>query len=143
VRFIERVEQRTGVTPVVYLENSDGLKARLAAANPAQKRVMRRAPYWIALYGPHGTERRLFSSRPLTPDGLTKDYDVWGSWDLWQYGGVIWQGGRSNPKHYNTGSWRSPRYFGNMAHPLERNVFKGSEEGLRSWWDRHGWAWWE
>jgi len=143
VRFIERVEQRTGVTPVVYLENSDPLKGRLAAASAAQKRVMRRAPYWIALYGPHGTERRMFSNRPLTPDGLTEQYDVWGSWDLWQYGGVIWQGGRSNPKHYNTGSWRSPKYFGNMAHPLERNVFKGSEGQLQAWWERHGWAWWE
>jgi hypothetical protein len=105
--------------------------------------VIRRAPYWIALYGPHGTGRRIFSDRPLTPDGLTKQYDVWGSWDLWQYGGVVWQGGRSNPKHYNTGRWRSPKYFGNMAHPLERNVFKGSEAQLRGWWERHGWAWWE
>ena len=143
VGFIRQVEKRTGVTPVVYLENSDGLKNRLAAASPAHKEVMRRAPYWIALYGPHGTERRMFSDQPLTPDGLMQQYGVWRSWDLWQFGGVVWQNGRSTPKHYDTGRWHSPRYFGTMAHPLERNVFRGGARELQSWWDRHGWAWWE
>jgi GH25 family lysozyme M1 (1,4-beta-N-acetylmuramidase) len=141
VDFIQRVEQRTGVTPVVYLENSRALRDALNAATPAQKRVMRRAPYWLALYSPKGTERSM-GSEDLTPDELTRQYGVWSDWAMWQYGGVIWQGGRSAPKHYNTSHWRSPRYFGNMAHPMERNVFRGDEGALNTFWDRHGLAWW-
>lgn len=142
VKFIRRVEQRTGVTPVTYLENSDRLRASLSNAAPAQKSVIRRSPYWIALYSPAGTERTIFSSRPLTPDGLMEKYGIWDEWAMWQYGGVIWQNGRSAPKHYNTGQWSSPRYFGDMAHPMERNVFKGDQGDLQAFWNRHGWAWW-
>ena len=141
VKFIQRIEQRTGVTPVTYLENSAKLRASLSAASPAQKSVIRRSPYWIALYGPTGTERSMGGGN-LTPDGLMEQYGIWNEWAMWQYGGVIWRGGRSHAKHYNTGSWRSPRYFGNMAHPMERNVFKGDVGDLQSFWDRHGWAWW-
>lgn len=141
VRFIERVERLCGVTPVVYLENSAGLRTSLSNATAAQKKVIRRAPYWIALYGPTGTERSM-GSGDLTPDGLMEQYDIWSDWVMWQYGGVLWQNGRSNAKHYSTSSWRSPRYFGNMAHPMERNVFKGSEADLNAFWKRHGLAWW-
>jgi GH25 family lysozyme M1 (1,4-beta-N-acetylmuramidase) len=142
VRFIERIEQRTGVLPLVYLENSDALRASLRNATPSQKRRIRRAPYWIALYGPGGTERSMSTAGPLTPDGLMEQYGIWDQWAMWQYGGVVWSGGRSNPKHYNTSSWRSPRYFGNMAHPMERNVFRGSPGNLRAFWSRHGYQWW-
>lgn len=141
VRFIERVEKLCGVTPVVYLENSAGLRSQLSNATRAQKQVIRRAPYWIALYGPTGTERSM-GSGDLTPDGLMKQYDIWDDWVMWQYGGVLWQNGRSNAKHYNTSSWRSPRYFGNLSQPMERNVFKGSQSELNAFWDRHGLAWW-
>jgi GH25 family lysozyme M1 (1,4-beta-N-acetylmuramidase) len=141
VKFIRRVEQRTGVTPVTYLENSAKLRASLSRATPAQKSVIRRSPYWIALYSPMGTERSMGNNN-LTPDGLMHQYGIWDRWVMWQYGGVIWQNGRSTPKHYNTPAWSSPRYFGNMAHPMERNVFKGSEADLQAFWDRHSWAWW-
>lgn len=141
VRFIQRVEQRTGVTPVTYLENSARLRASLSAASPAQKSVIRRSPYWIALYGPSGTERSMGSGH-LTPDGLMEQYGIWDEWVMWQYGGVIWQNGRSNAKHYDTSAWRSPRYFGSLAHPMERNVYRGSNGDLQSFWNRHGWAWW-
>jgi GH25 family lysozyme M1 (1,4-beta-N-acetylmuramidase) len=140
VRFIQRVEQRTGITPVVYLENSAGLRARLSQASHGQKQIIRRAPYWIALYGPGGTERSMGGD--LTPDGLMEQYGIWSDWAMWQYGGVIWSGGRSNAKHYNTRSWRSPKYFGTMAHPMERNVFRGGEGDLADFWNRHGFAWW-
>lgn len=136
VKFITRVHQRTGVYPVTYLENSDGLRTRLRNATPQQKSIIRRSPYWLALYGPGGTERRL-ASGALTPDSLTELYGVWNSWVMWQYGGVTWENGASQAKHYNTSSWRSPRFFGNMAHPTERNVFKGSESDLRNFWMRH------
>ncbi|GAA5484783.1 GH25 family lysozyme [Haloferula sargassicola] len=141
VSFIERVEQRTGVTPVIYLENSDGFRARMRAASPAQKRVIRRAPYWLALYGPGGTERAI-GGGGLTPDSLCEMYGCWSDWKMWQYGGVTWENGGSRAKHYNTSAWRSPRYFGNMAHPMERSVFRGSPEELAEFWNQHGLAWW-
>ena len=136
VKFIERVHRRTGVYPVTYLENSDGLRSRLRNASANQKNIIRRTPYWLALYGPGGTERTI-AGGALTPDSLTELYGIWGGWTMWQYGGVVWENGASRAKHYDTGSWRSPRFFGNMAHPMERNVFKGSGKELRAFWDRH------
>lgn len=136
VKFIQRVHQRTGVVPVTYLENSDGLRSRLRNASPEQKAVIRRSPYWLALYGPGGTERTI-AGGALTPDSLCELYGIWGGWTMWQYGGVVWENGGSRAKHYDTGSWRSPRFFGNMAHPMERSVFKGSDGDLRAFWDRH------
>ena len=137
VKFIARVYQRTGVYPVTYLENSDGLRERMRNASPQQKSVIRRSPYWLALYGPGGTERTMSGSGALTPDSLSELYGTWGGWTMWQYGGVVWENGASRSKHYDTGAWRSPRYFGNMAHPMERSVFKGSDSELQAFWERH------
>lgn len=136
VSFILRVHQRTGIFPVTYLENSDGLRARLSQATEQQKTVIRRTPYWIALYGPGGTER-VMSNDELTPDDLCKSYGIWKGWSMWQYGGVIWQNGRSQAKHYDTRSWRSPRFFGNLSQPTERNVFRGDKKSLLEFWQRH------
>ena len=136
VKFIERVHQRTGIYPVTYLENSPGLRSRLSNATHAQKAVIRRTPYWLALYGPGGTERAM-AGGDLTPDGLCRQYGIWGGWTMWQYGGVVWENGGSRAKHYNTGSWSSPRFFGSIAHPMERNVFRGGLEGLQAFWARH------
>jgi GH25 family lysozyme M1 (1,4-beta-N-acetylmuramidase) len=136
VSFIQRVHQLTGIYPVTYLENSDGLRSRLSNASAQQKSIIRRTPYWIALYGPGGTERQL-AGGVLTPDSLTKMYGIWNSWVMWQYGGVVWENGGSRAKHYDSGSWRSPRFFGNMAHPTERNVFRGSNASLQAFWQRH------
>ncbi len=68
VKFMTRVHDRTGVYPVTYLENSDGLRARLRNASQDQKRIIRRSPYWLALYGPGGTERTMSRAGALTPD---------------------------------------------------------------------------
>lgn len=137
VKFILRVHQLTGIYPVTYLENSDGLRARMRAASPQQKSIIRRSPYWLALYGPGGTERTMSRAGALTPDSLTELYGVWNSWAMWQYGGVVWGNGASRSKHYSTSSWRSPRFFGNLSMPMERNVFKGDNGGLRAFWNRH------
>jgi GH25 family lysozyme M1 (1,4-beta-N-acetylmuramidase) len=137
VKFISRVHERTGVYPVTYLENSDGLRTRLRNASPEQKAVIRRSPYWLALYGPGGTERTMSGAGPLTPDSLCELYGIWGGWSMWQYGGVVWENGGSRAKHYDTSSWRSPRFFGSIASPMERNVFKGSDSDLRAFWERH------
>ena len=71
-------------------------------------------------------------------EGLTWQYNVWDDWTLWQYGGVDWQHGRSQPKVYSNGRYHFPTYFGNLDRPVERNVFKGSHASLVSLWQRHG-----
>jgi GH25 family lysozyme M1 (1,4-beta-N-acetylmuramidase) len=131
VRFIDRIEQLTGVLPVIYLENSGGLRATLSNATPAEKRRIRQCPYWIALYN-HTNGFR-------TPTDLMKAYGIWDEWAMWQYGGVEWGGGRSNSKHYNHGPWRAPQYFGTMDRPLEHNAFNGSVDDLRAFWAKHSW----
>jgi hypothetical protein len=130
VKFINRIEQRTGKLPVIYLENSDAMRSTLSNASGAEKRRIRQCPYWIALYG-HGNGFR-------TPKDLMQAYDVWGDWALWQYAGVEWSR-RSVSKHYHHGPWKSPEYFGTMDRPLEHNAFNGSVDDLRGFWARHSW----
>lgn len=130
VAFINRVHQLTGVYPVIYLENSDRLRASLSNASSEQKRVMRNSPYWIALYS--------HSSGFRTPKDLMKAYDVWDDWAMWQYAGVEWHG-RSVSKHYHHGPWKSPEFFGSMDRPLEHNAFNGDVGDLREFWVEHSW----
>ena len=131
VRFIDRIESRTGVKPVIYLENSDRLRNTLSNASSSEKRRIRQCPYWIALYNPSGPFR--------TPKDLMEAYNVWDEWAIWQYAGVEWER-RSVSKHYNAGPWRSPQYFGTMDRPLEHNAFNGDEGDLESFWEKHSWA---
>jgi len=136
-RFMDRGEQRTGVVPVAYLENSQHLKLLLGGASARDKAKIRRAPYWLALY-PHESGAGPVFPAPGDPDGLVGQYNLWSDWTLWQYGGVAWEGGRSRPKVYSHGRYRFHPYFGNLDRPIERNVFKGSEAALQSFWQRHG-----
>lgn len=137
LRFMDRVEARTGVVPVAYLENSAHLKILLGNADEATKAKLRRMPYWLALYAHDSGAGPQFPA-PGHPKGLVDQYRVWSDWTLWQYGGVDWEGGRSRPKVYNHGPWRFSPYFGNMDRPLERNVFHGSQAELHAFWQRHG-----
>lgn len=137
LRFMERVESRTGVVPVAYLENSTQLKQTLSNADAASKAALRRMPYWLALYA-HDSGAGPVYPAPGNPSGLVNQYGVWSNWTMWQYGGVDWQGGRSRPKVYNHGSYRFSPYFGNLDRPTERNVFNGSQTGLQSFWQQHG-----
>lgn len=129
LRFMGRVESRTGVVPVAYLENSAHLKALLSNADAAAKAKIRRMPYWLALYS---------NTYAADPRGLLSQYGVWSEWAMWQYGGVEWSGGRSRPRVFNHGPHRFPLYFGNMDRPLERNVFNGSLGSMQAFWQRHG-----
>lgn len=133
VAFIDRIEQRTGVLPVIYLENSSQLRHALSTASPAQKRRIRQCPYWLALYA-HDTGFR-------TPRHLMKAYGIWNDWAIWQYGGVEWDArrGRSVAKHYHHGPWKSPPFFGTMDRPLEQNAFNGASSDLARFWNRHSW----
>ena len=137
LRFMDRVESRTGVVPVAYLENSTHLKLLLGNADARTKAKLRRMPYWVALYSPTSGAGPDFPA-PGSPDGLVKQYRVWSDWTLWQYGGVDWERGRSRAKVYNHGAHRFPLYFGNLDRPVERNVFNGSLTSMRSFWKRHG-----
>lgn len=137
LRFMGRVESRTGVVPVAYLENSTHLKLLLGSADAATKAKLRRMPYWLALYS-HETGASSQFPAPGSPSGLLKQYRVWSDWMLWQYGGVDWERGRSRPKVYSHGAHRFPLYFGTVDRPLERNVFNGSLAALRTFWQRHG-----
>jgi GH25 family lysozyme M1 (1,4-beta-N-acetylmuramidase) len=129
LRFMDRVESRTGVVPVAYLENSTHLKSLLSSADEAAKAKLRRMPYWLALYS---------NTYVAGPRELLNQYGVWSDWTMWQYGGVDWERGRSQPKVYSNGAYRFSRYFGNIDRPLERNVFNGSQASLQSFWQRHG-----
>lgn len=130
VKFMDRVQARTGVIPVTYLENSPQLKQQTSSADPKTRAALLRAPYWLALYS-HETGAE-------TPEVLVGQYGLWPNWTMWQYGGVEWKNGRSHPKVYSNGSYRNSLYFGDMDRPLERNVFRGSEEDLLAFWHRHG-----
>ncbi len=137
LRFMDRVESRTGIVPVAYLENSTQLKQTLSGADAATKAKLRRMPYWLALYA-HDSGAGPVYPAPGNPRGLLNQYQVWSDWTMWQYGGVDWQGGRSRPKVYNHGTYRNSLYFGNLDRPVERNVFNGSHAALQSFWQRHG-----
>lgn len=135
--FMERIESRTGVVPVAYLENSTHLKQLLGNADAATKAKLRRMPYWVALYS-HDKGGTTEFPPPGSPGGLVSQYNVWPDWTMWQYGGVDWERGRSHPKVYSHGAHRFPLYFGNIDRPLERNVFNGSPAALQAFWQRHG-----
>ncbi|MEZ5327554.1 MAG: GH25 family lysozyme [Verrucomicrobiales bacterium] len=137
IRFMDRVEQRTGVVPVAYLENSQQLKLTLGRASARDKAKIRRSPYWLALYSHESGAGPVFPA-PGDPAGLVRQYNLWSDWTMWQYGGVAWEGGRSRPKVYSHGRYRNSPYFGNLDRPVERNVFRGSEAALQAFWQRHG-----
>lgn len=132
IRFLDRVEHLTGVPPIIYLENSDRMRATLSAATPEQKARLRRHPYWIALY----SHDKGFP----TPADLMAAHGVWKNWAMWQYAGVEWIHGQSRPLVYHHGPWRAPSYFGGMDRPLEHNAFNGDEGELEDFWARHSWV---
>ena len=140
LRFMDRVESRTGVAPVAYLENSGHLKQLLSGADEVTKAKLRRMPYWIALYSHDKGYDPKYPQFPIPghPDVLAKQYNVWPDWAIWQYGGVEWSGGRSQPKVYSHGAHRYPAYFGDLDRPVERNVFNGSRADLQIFWQKHG-----
>ena len=113
IRFINEMERLTGVTPVIYMENSKAMIARMKATPKSQKRQIARAPYWLALYSPYNEAQPHIK----TPKDLLKAYGVWSDWAMWQYGGVFWENGRSAPKNYVGGSWRTPPIFRQSGSP--------------------------
>ena len=68
--FMDRVEARTGVIPVAYLENSPQLKLQTRSADRATRARLARAPYWLALYSHESGAGAIFPA-PGSPEGLT------------------------------------------------------------------------
>lgn len=134
ISFVKRIKSLTGKYPVIYIENGELIRSRLRNASYFQKRILKKCPYWLALYSD------TYPGIP-TPKKLINATDVWKTWALWQYGGVEWERGRSRSKHYSKGSWKTPKYLGDMAKPIERNGFNGSTEELYSFWEKHSWRW--
>ncbi|NNM30048.1 MAG: hypothetical protein HKO57_11035, partial [Akkermansiaceae bacterium] len=137
LQFMDRVEARTGVVPVAYLENSQELKLRTRAADRQTRARLRRAPYWLALYSHESGAGPVFPA-PGNPRGLVQQYALWPDWTMWQYGGVDWERGAARPKVYSHGRYRFPLFFGDLDRPIERNVFRGSPASLAAFWQRHG-----
>jgi GH25 family lysozyme M1 (1,4-beta-N-acetylmuramidase) len=137
LRFMDRVEAKTGIVPVAYLENSQELKLQTRAADRKTRARLLRAPYWLALYSHESGAGPVFPA-PGNPKNLVKQYSLWPNWTLWQYGGVAWENGGSRPKVFSHGSYRFSTYFGNLDRPIERNVFNGSQAQLNAFWQRHG-----
>jgi GH25 family lysozyme M1 (1,4-beta-N-acetylmuramidase) len=137
LRFMDRVEARTGVVPVAYLENSQQLKQQTRAADRATRARLGRAPYWLALYSHESGAGPVFPA-PGSPEGLVGQYRLWSGWTMWQYGGVDWARGASRPKVYQHGRWQFSPWFGNLDRPVERSVFNGSVRQLAGFWQRHG-----
>ena len=134
VAFVQRIKQRTGKYPVVYLENSSTIRRTLNNATHVQKAILRQCPYWLALYSSKNVGLE-------TPQKLANASGVWSDWCMWQYGGVWWQNGRSVPYNYRGGSWRTPKYFGNLDRPIERSGFNGSTAELYTFWNNRAWTW--
>lgn len=134
ITFIKRIKSLTGTYPMIYIENGELIRSRLRSASYGQKQILKRCPYWLALYSHNYKNIR-------TPQQLIKATNVWKKWSLWQYGGVEWERGRSRPKHYSNGSWKTPRYLGDMSKPMERNGFNGSKKELYSFWRTRSWHW--
>ncbi len=130
--FILEIESLTGTTPIIYLENSKGLRDRLPKTPAKYKRIIRRAPYWLALYSDKDIK---------DPGSLVKAYGIWNSWAMWQYGGVFWENGRSDAKVFRNSRWPAPRYFGNIDRPLEHNSFNGTKDEFYRFWNRYSWKW--
>lgn len=134
VRFVTRIKELTGTYPLVYIENGEAIRKELRNATPKQKSILKKCPYWLALYSDN------YPGIP-SPQALIRATGVWDSWAMWQYGGVEWENGRSTPKYYRSGEWKTPKYLGNLSVPLERNGFNGSKEELRTFWNRNAWHW--
>ncbi|MFC5050742.1 GH25 family lysozyme [Rubritalea spongiae] len=134
VGFVDEIYRHTGIHPVVYLENGPQIRNTLNRATYAQRSRLRLCPYWLALYT-NGYNR--FE----TPRKLALASGVWSDWCMWQYSGVFWENGRSKIYNYNGGSWNTPKYFGSIDRPMERNGFNGTTRQLYAFWNKHSWAW--
>ena len=114
VAFIERIRQRTGVSPGLY---SNEHRINTVVNNPRltseQRRVLQSCWLWIANYH--------YRPRNVAP---------WTRWTMWQYTG---DGVCDLPRS------SFPIRAGNIAR-AERNIFNGDPSDLRRFWQANGWT---
>lgn len=113
VAFVQRIHARTGKYPGLY---SGEYRINGVLNNPnvssAAKEVLTRCWLWVANYH--------FQPRNVAP---------WRDWMMWQYTG---DGVCDLPR----GSY--PKSIANIR-KAERNIFHGSKDDARAFWQRHGW----
>ena len=113
VEFVERIRERTGKYPGFY-----GGEYRLrkifgsSQVSAAAKRVLGRCWLWVANYHDE-------------PESIPP----WGNWRMWQYTG---DGVCDLPRSTH------PKHIANVRN-AERNMFRGSRDAVRAFWQEHGW----
>jgi lysozyme len=113
VAFVERIHERTGVYPGLY---SGEYRIRgiinSTGVSTTHKQVLARCWLWVANYH--------YEPRSISP---------WGHWTMWQYTG---DGVCDLPRS------AYPKSVANIRN-AERNIFRGSPEAVRAFWQEHGW----
>lgn len=114
VAFVERIKERTGKYPGLY-----GSEYRLrqmlygAGATPSLRQTLSNCWLWVANY--HA------EPRSVSP---------WGGWHMWQYTGD----GKCGLRPRNA----YPTSVANLRR-AERNIFRGNNALLQSFWQEHAW----
>jgi lysozyme len=113
VAFVERIRERTGKYPGVYMSEYR-IRQMLgnSSVSAAHKRIMTNCWLWVANYH--------FEPRNTWP---------WSRWALWQYTG---DGKCDLPR------FTHPKSVANIK-KAERNIFSGSDAGLIAFWQEHAW----
>jgi lysozyme len=114
VAFVERIRERTGRYPGVY-GSENRLRAVLnnSKVSDSQRRVLANCWLWIANYH--------YEPRSTEP---------WSSWRLWQYTGD----GKCDLRPRSA----YPKSVANIP-KAERNIFRGGNGALQSFWQEHSW----
>jgi lysozyme len=114
VTFVERIHERTGKYPGLY-GSENRLRAILnnARVSSTQRQILSNCWLWIANYH--------YQPRATEP---------WDQWHLWQYTGD----GKCDLRPRSA----YPKSVANIP-KAERNIFRGSADGLRRFWAEHAW----
>ena len=116
VSFVERIRQRTGKYPGVYMSEYR-IRQMLYGRHitPAQRRALSNCWLWIANYH--------FQPRNSAP---------WERWHMWQYTGD------GNRRQHLRPRSMYPISVANIR-KAERNIFRGNNSDLENFWLQNGW----
>ena len=113
VAFVERIRERTGIYPGLYSgEYRINGVIDNPEVSPAYKRVLARCWLWVANY-----------------HHIPRNVAPWGHWTMWQYTG---DGVCDLPRSMY------PKNIANINN-AERNMFRGSRDAVRAFWQAHSW----
>jgi lysozyme len=110
--FVERIHERTGKYPGVYMSEYR-IRQMLGGANASARRALTNCWLWIANYH--------FEPRNTSP---------WGRWHLWQYTGDGKCDLRPRAMY--------PKSVANIR-KAERNIFRGNNAALEEFWQANAW----